>query len=74
MIVTVTKEDNPDITVCTGGEFAIQRLDIVIDKNIDIRYQRINVIHAILESFFRSVSHDKIDEVTQLIADGLDEL
>lgn len=74
MIITVTKEDNHDITVCTGGEFAIQRLDIVIDENIDIRYQRINVIHAILESFFLSVTHDKIDEVTQLISDGLDEL
>ena len=74
MIITVTKEDNPDITVCTGGEFAIQRLDITIDKNIDIRDQRVNVIHAILESFFLSVTHDKIDELTQLISDGLDEL
>tara|TARA_Y100000310_G_C20260095_1_gene613228 strand:- start:352 stop:579 length:228 start_codon:yes stop_codon:yes gene_type:complete len=75
MIIKVTKECSPmEASVCTGGEYAVSGVEIFIDQNLDIRTQRLNVIHAVLECYFPSIIHDKIDELTQLIADGLDEL
>jgi len=58
----------------TGGEYAIANIDIYIDETIPMRAQRERVIHAIVENFSRGMCHDKVDELTEFLIEGLDKL
>ena len=61
-------------TSCTGGEYATCNLEITVDDALPIELQRELVIHAVIENYFRSIEHSKIDEITELIVEALDEL
>jgi len=73
MQVWVTQEsillENPDVPEC-----AVCELIVTVDQRISERDKRAMVIHAVLENYFQSVDHDKIDEVCDLIQDGIDQL
>lgn len=72
--ITVNKVNLYPHTHRVGGECATARLDIDIEEALPIREQRLLVIHAILENYFRSIEHDKIDELEALIGEALDQL
>ena len=57
-----------------GGECATFNLLISIDKKLPKREQRALVIHAVLENYNRSMPHDKVDELEELIIEALDQL
>ncbi len=66
---------NPDEpTNMTGGEHALCRLDIFIDPHLSKRTQRALIIHAVIENYNRGLPHDKVDEMAEMIQDGLDQL
>ncbi len=56
----------------TGGEYGIPRLDIYIDPDLPERTQRMLVIHCILENYNRSIPHEKVEELCQILEDALD--
>ena len=74
MIVNVLKEDLTGITHLCGGEFAVNRLDITVDCTLSIREQREMVYHAIIENYCPSWDHSKVDDLTDLIREGIDQL
>ena len=75
MNITVVREKmSPDHSSRIGGECAVANLEILIDKKLPIRTKRELVIHAVIENYFRSICHDKVDEITSLIVDGLDQI
>jgi hypothetical protein len=49
-------------------------LEIVLDGKLSKRDQRELVIHEILENFFPSIEHSKIDVLTEKLLSGLDEV
>lgn len=61
-------------TNLTGGEFTSVDTNIFIDSNLDIRTQRELVTHAIIESYCPSWEHSKVDELGELIQEGIDQL
>ena len=65
---------DPENSVALGGEYATCDVSVIVDSTLPLRTQRILVIHAILENYNPSWVHDKIDELTALIEDGLDQL
>ncbi len=74
MNIKVEKIDSEEFTYNTGGGCASCDLNVLIDKGLPLRLQQETVIHEILENFLMSVNHNKIDELTELIIDGLDQL
>ena len=56
----------------TGGEYAVANVVIYVDPDLDIRTQRLLVIHSILENYFRSLPHSKIEELMVYLEEGLD--
>ena len=58
----------------TGGEYAIAKLDVYIDKTLPFRIQRGLIIHAIVENYLRSIPHSRVDELTEYLQDGLEQL
>ena len=58
----------------TGGEYAIASVEIYVDGKLPPVDQREVVIHSIIENFCRNWPHDKVDELTGFIQDGLDQL
>ena len=59
-------------THLTGGEYATADINIYIDPTLDIREQRILVIHTVIENYNRSMPHDKVEELCGFIEDALD--
>ena len=59
-------------TDLTGGEYGVPKLDIYVDPNLSERTQRILVIHCIIENYDRSLPHEKVEELCQMIEDALD--
>lgn len=74
MNVNVVLEDDHDSFVQTGGEYAELTLDIHVDKTLIPERQRELIIHAIVENYCRSWPHDKVEELTEKIMDGLEKL
>ena len=59
-------------TDLTGGEYGVPRLDIYIDPDLPERTQRMLIIHCVLENYNRSLPHEKVEELCQMIEDALD--
>ena len=59
-------------TDLTGGEYGVSKLDIYVDPDLPERTQRMLIIHCVLENYDRSLPHDKIEELCQIIEDALD--
>jgi O-acetyl-ADP-ribose deacetylase (regulator of RNase III) len=74
MNIEVRKEDLGDYSLDMGGECACANVEIIIDKRLSPRQQRSRVIHAVIENYCRSWSHDKVDELEELIMEALDKL
>ena len=75
MNIKVIREKSPsDVTANTGGEYAIFSLDVYVDENLSLRTQRTIATHAVIENYCRSWTHDKVEELCDLIQDVLDQL
>jgi len=61
-------------THITGGEYAIPSLEIHIDRRLSKREKEERIIHAVIEVYFRSIPHDKVDEITADIMEALDQI
>ena len=64
----------PENDLVTGGEYAISELSIFVNPELPMRTQRLLIIHAIIENYAPAWHHDKVDDLTALIEDGLDQL
>lgn len=58
----------------TGGEYASLQLEIYVNSELPERKQRILVIHSVLENWFPSLEHSKIDALTADIEEALDQI
>ena len=66
---------NPDEpTDLTGGEHAICNLEISVDPSLSERTQRGLIIHSVIENYNRGLAHSKVEELCDMIQDGLDQL
>lgn len=75
MNITVIKEDIPlESSLLIGGECAKCDLEITVDKHLPLREQQMLVIHSIIENYCQSWPHDKVNELEDLIREGLDQL
>ena len=73
MNIKIIREiDHP--SYLTGGECAVLTVEIYVDSTLPDRMQRELVIHAIIESFCLNWEHEKVEELTDSIMDGLDML
>jgi len=73
MNIKVIKDDSMPSHL-TGGECGISGLEIYVDPRLPIRMQRILIIHSIIENYFRSIEHNKVDDIVELITEALDQL
>ena len=73
MNIRVVK-DSEMPTDLTGGEYTVAKIDIYIDPDLDTRSQELLVIHAVIENYCRNWEHDKVEELCDLIEEGLDRL
>lgn len=73
MNIVVIKEHNT-ATHETGGEYAIDSLEVFVDDSLRPEVQRDLVIHAIIENYCRSWEHGKVVELVELISDALYQL
>ena len=58
----------------TGGEYASQTLEIYVNSDQPKRKQQMLIIHSVLENWFPSLEHSKIDELTTDLEDALDQI
>ncbi len=73
MNIHVVKETLKDHEDLTGG-YACCDLHIGVDCELPLSTQKSVVIHEILENYFPSLSHDKVEELEGLLMDGLEQL
>ena len=50
------------------------RLTKMVDSTLDPRVQRNLVIHEVLEAYFPSLDHSKIEDITDMLSSALDDL
>ena len=74
MNIIINKEDISDYQDIHGGACGQIDLTITINPNASYRVNRNLIIHEVIENYFRSVDHSKIEEVCDIIGDALDEL
>lgn len=74
MNIKVSKENIGKYIDVHGGECASINLDIIVDRRLTKRAQRNLIIHAVIEGYCQSWSHDKIEALTENIEDALDQL
>lgn len=56
------------------GECAVCNLEITVDISLDYKVKQRLVIHAVIENYFRSLCHDKVDDLEEYIMEALDQL
>jgi len=74
MKIIVNKEDIKDYMDVHGGECAAVTVEITVDKSLKKRTQRNLIIHAVLESFCSPWTHEKVEELGDLLEEALDQL
>jgi hypothetical protein len=74
MNVRVIKEDAHLWSHLTGGEYAEHNLEIHVDEALPYFMQRDLIIHSILENYFPSLEHRKIEQLETIISDALGQL
>ena len=74
MNITVTKEDIKDYFDIHGGECAKVSLEITVDPSLEPRVQRNLVMHAVVENFCMTWTHEKVEELIDFLEDALDQL
>ena len=73
MNVTILKEEGHP-SYMTGGGCAVSELTVSIDSSLPIPVQREIVIHEIIEGFFPCLPHNKVDDLTEILAKALEEI
>ena len=73
MNITVQKTSKR-FTHLTGGECATCELEIEVDGSLPIKDQEARVIHAVIENYFPSLTHDKVDELEGFVVEALYQL
>ena len=73
MNIHVAREKLNDHNDMTGG-YACCDLHIGVDADLPLSTQMSVVVHEILENYFPSLSHDKVEELEGLIMGGLEQL
>ncbi len=75
MIVKIFKENL--ISLCSQEaieEYSVNTLEIYLHDGMSAIQQRNLVIHSVIENFCKTWSHDKVEELEDLIVSSLDEL
>ncbi len=62
---------HPYESCCTGGEWTTTDVKINVDENLPLEIQQENVIHSVIEVYCRNWPHDKVEELTNYIMEGL---
>ena len=73
MNIHVVREKLGEHKDLTGG-YACCDLHIGVDADLPLNTQMSVVVHEIVENYFPSLSHDKVEELERLIMDGLGQL
>ena len=58
----------------TGGGYAECDLTVHVDSKLSREEQRGIVLHEVIENWLPSISHDKVDELTDLLVLALSQL
>jgi len=75
MNITVKREHlHPNHLSGTGGEYAIAMLEIYVDDSLPERTQQEMVIHSIIENYCRNWAHNNVEQLTEYIQEGLDQI
>ena len=74
MNITVIKTSMEDYMDIHGGECVLTDVIVYVADSLDKRVQRNLVIHGVVENFCRNWGHEKVEELTDLISDALDQL
>ena len=74
MNIKVILVDEPSFLAKTGGGCAQTDCYVNIGSGLDERSQIETVLHEILEAHLWLLEHDKIDDLTDALMDGLDQL
>lgn len=74
MNIKVTLTNEPNFSALTGGGCAATDCYINIDAKMDDYLQTEVVLHEILEAFLPFMCHEKVEELTDLLMDGLTQL
>lgn len=72
MNLSVIFLDHPQFSVITGGECAVTDVNIELDKNLPYEMLVERVFHAIIEVYCPFLNHDKVEELTGLLMEGLE--
>jgi hypothetical protein len=73
MNIKVIKTANDAELALTGGGYAVTDVTVYIDERLPKRLQTSIIIHEIIECYLPSLPHDKIEDLTELISEALDE-
>ncbi len=74
MDIKIIKEEMMNYLDIHGGECANMSVKVFVDVGLAPRVQRNLVMHAIIECFNKNWEHGKVEELTELVADALDQL
>ena len=72
MNIKVIREEQP--IHLTGGEYALSEVTISVSPKLEPREQTEVVIHSVIEVYNCSWTHDKVEELTSLVMEALDQL
>jgi len=74
MNIKVMTTEHPQVNHLCGGEYATCELEVFVSTSLTPEEQREVVIHAILENYLCTTPHEKIEELTDLLIDGLNQI
>ena len=74
MNIKVIRTNEPGIDHLCGGEYAVCNVTIKVSKRLTHEEQMELVIHAVIENYLRSIPHDKVEELADLITEALGQL
>lgn len=70
MFITVHREKSR-VSHLTGGGYAATNCQIYVDRALPLSEQREIVLHEILEAYLPCLPHNKVEELTALLVDGM---
>lgn len=73
MNLQIIVEDITNTIDVHGGGYAINDLNIYLDKSLDLRQCRNLVINEVVEAFCRPWHKETVDELVEYICEALDE-
>ena len=74
MNIKVSLVDDANFTYMTGGGCAAVDCYVNIDAKLDDYHKQETLIHEILEAYLWMFDHSKIDELTDALMNGMEQL